>query len=78
MKTKLDFKKVGTFFKNAYHKIGKKNLIVIAAILVIGGAVYVNYLLFSDPVGIRRLWHEQYVGMCMAVLIPVAKIRERS
>lgn len=51
MKTKLDFKKVGTFFKNAYHKIGKKNLIVIAAILVIGGAVYVNYLLFSDPVG---------------------------
>ncbi len=51
MKTKLDFKRVGTFFKNAYHKIGKKNLIVIAAILVIGGAVYVNYILFSDPVG---------------------------
>lgn len=50
MKKKLELQKVGTFFKNAFTKIGKKNLIVVLAILVIGGAVYVNYLLFSDPV----------------------------
>lgn len=50
MKKKLELQKVGTFFKNTFTKIGKKNLIVVLAILVIGGAVYVNYLLFSDPV----------------------------
>lgn len=50
MNKKIDFKKVGSFFKNTFTKIGKKNLIVVLAILVIGGAVYVNYLLFSDPV----------------------------
>lgn len=50
MKQKFEFKKVGAFFKNTFTKIGKKNLIVVLAILVIGGAVYVNYLLFSDPV----------------------------
>ncbi len=50
MKNKFELQKVGSFFKNAYTKIGKKNLIVVLAILVIGGAVYVNYLLFSDPV----------------------------
>ncbi len=50
MKKKFELQKVGTFCKNAFAKIGKKNLIVVLAILVIGGAVYVNYLLFSDPV----------------------------
>lgn len=50
MEKKFEFKKVGAFFKNTFTKIGKKNLIVVLAILVIGGAVYVNYLLFSDPV----------------------------
>ena len=50
MKKKFELQKVGTFLKNAFTKIGKKNLIVVLAILVIGGAVYVNYLLFSDPV----------------------------
>lgn len=50
MKKKFELQKVGTFLKNTFTKIGKKNLIVVLAILVIGGAVYVNYLLFSDPV----------------------------
>lgn len=49
-KINIDFKKMGSSIKNGFKKIGKKNLVVILAILVIGGAVYVNYLLFSDPV----------------------------
>ena len=51
MKHKIEFKKAGEFFKKAYTKIGKRNLIVALAILVIGGAVYVNYRIFGDPVG---------------------------
>ena len=51
MKPKIELKKTGEFFKNAYHKIGKRNLIVALAILVIAGAVYVNYRIFSDPIG---------------------------
>lgn len=50
MKKKIELKKAGEFFKNAYNKIGKKNIIVALAILVIGGAVFANYMLFSDPV----------------------------
>lgn len=50
MKKKFDLQKVGAFFKKAVTKIGAKNLVVALAILVIGGAVYVNYLFFSDPV----------------------------
>lgn len=47
---KIEFKKAGEFVKNVYNKIGKKNIIVALAILVIGGAVFANYMLFSDPV----------------------------
>lgn len=49
-KLNINFQKIGEGFKNVIKKIGKKNLVVVLAILVIGGAVYVNYLLFSDPV----------------------------
>lgn len=49
-KLNIDFKKIGEGFKNGVKKIGKKNIVVVLAILVIGGAVYVNYLLFSDPI----------------------------
>lgn len=51
MKHKIELKKTGEFFKQAYQKIGKRNLIVALAILVIAGAVYVNYRIFSDPIG---------------------------
>ena len=47
---KIEFKKVGEFAKNVYNKIGKKNIAVALAILVIGAAVFANYMLFSDPV----------------------------
>lgn len=50
MNKKFEIKKVGEFFKKAYSKIGKKNIMVALAILVIGGAVFANYLFFSDPV----------------------------
>lgn len=50
MKMKIQFKKVGEFAKTTFQKIGRKNLLVALAILVIGGAVYVNYLMFSDPI----------------------------
>ncbi len=50
MKNKIDFKKIGNTAKDTLKKIGKKNLIVIVAVLVIGAAVYVNYILFSDPI----------------------------
>lgn len=50
MQKKINFEKVGSFFKDTFTKIGKKNLIVLLAIFVIGGAVYVNYILFSDPI----------------------------
>ncbi len=51
MKHKIELKKTGEFLKQAYQKIGKRNLIVALAILVIAGAVYVNYRIFSDPIG---------------------------
>jgi stage III sporulation protein AH len=37
--------KVKEFFK----KIGMKNLVVICAVLLIGGAIGVNYIMYSDP-----------------------------
>ena len=49
MKKKLEVQQVGSFFKKTFAKIGKKNLMVALAILLIGCAVYVNYLLFSNP-----------------------------
>ena len=49
MKKKLEVQQVGSFFKKTFAKIGKKNLMVALAILLIGSAVYVNYLLFSNP-----------------------------
>ncbi len=49
-KLNIDFGKIGTAFKNTLKKIGSKNFMVLLAILVIGVAVYVNYLLFTDPV----------------------------
>lgn len=49
-KININFKKIGESIKAGAKKIGKKNLVVLLAIFVIGGAVYVNYLLFSDPV----------------------------
>lgn len=50
MKKKIDFKKIACTVKETFKKIGKKNLAVVLAVLVIGGAVYVNYLLFKDPI----------------------------
>ena len=50
MRKKIELKKAGELFKNVYNKIGKKNIIVALAILVIGGAVFANYMFFSDPV----------------------------
>lgn len=48
-KLNIDIKKAGTVIKDSFKKIGKKNLVVVLAILVIGAAVYVNYILFNDP-----------------------------
>ena len=50
MKKKIEFRKIAGKAKETFKKIGKKNLAVFLAVLVIGGAVYVNYLLFKDPV----------------------------
>lgn len=50
MKNKIEFEKIGKSCKAMFVKIGKKNLIVALAILIISGAVYVNYLLFKDPI----------------------------
>lgn len=52
MKIKSVLKKIGNFFSAAYQKIGRKNLIVTAAILLICGAVYVNYRMFSSPLDV--------------------------
>ena len=46
----IDLKKIVTTTVNVMKKIGTNDLVVMLAILVIGGAVYVNYLLFNDPV----------------------------
>ncbi len=52
MNKKINFGKVGQVFKSTVTKIGKKNIIVALAIIVIGGAVFANYMLFSDPVDV--------------------------
>ena len=44
MKTKKFFEKI----KGAVHKVGKKNLVVICSVLLIGGAIYLNWMLFSE------------------------------
>lgn len=49
-KTNIDWRKTKEKVKSAMKKIGRKNLVVLLAILVIGAAVYMNYLLFSDPI----------------------------
>ncbi len=51
-KPNINFKKIGEVSLDLMKKIGKKNLVVMLAIFVIGGAVYVNYLLFNDPVDV--------------------------
>ncbi len=44
--------KVNMFGKQGvFAKIGKRNLLVIAAVLLIGVAVYLNYVWFYNPVG---------------------------
>jgi len=49
-KININLKKTGAVIKDTFKKIGKKNIIVFLAIVVIGVAVYVNYLLFNDPI----------------------------
>lgn len=50
MNKKINWEKIRTPIVNTVKKIGKKNLVVALSILVLGGAVYVNYILFSDPI----------------------------
>lgn len=50
MHKKINWEKIKTPVAGFFKKVGKKNLVVALAILVLGGAVYVNYLLFSDPI----------------------------
>lgn len=40
-------KKVGLFLKKLYNKIGKRNLTAVCAVLLLGGAVFLNWKLFS-------------------------------
>ena len=49
-KPSIDWTKAKEATKTVMKKIGRKNLVVLLAILVIGAAVYMNYLLFSDPI----------------------------
>ena len=48
-KYNINLKKITDNTKAIIKKIGAKNLVVFLAILAIGGAVYVNYMLFNDP-----------------------------
>ena len=50
MHKKFNWEKIKTTFADIGKKIGRKNAVVALAILVLGGAVYVNYILFSDPI----------------------------
>ena len=49
-KLSIDWAKTKESAKTILKKIGRKNLVVFLAIVVIGAAVYMNYLLFSDPI----------------------------
>lgn len=40
-------KKVGLFLKKMYNKIGKRNLTAVCAVILLGGAVFLNWKLFS-------------------------------
>ncbi len=44
----MNFKETGIKVKNAVLKIGQRNLIIIGAVLLVGIAVAVNLILFSD------------------------------
>jgi len=48
MSIKDSFVKFFDSTKKAAVKIGKKNLVIIASIVLIGGAVYLNWLLFAE------------------------------
>lgn len=50
MHKKFNWEKIRSALKSFGKKIGRKNAVVALAILVLGGAVYVNYILFSDPI----------------------------
>lgn len=49
MQIKQFLKKIGNGIASAGRKLGKKNLILIGAVLIIGAAVVVNILLFGNP-----------------------------
>ena len=51
-KPSIDWTKTKEAAKSVMKKIGRKNLVVLLAILVIGAAVYMNYLLFNDPIDV--------------------------
>ena len=50
MHKKFNTEKIKAALVSFGKKIGKKNAVVTLAILVLGGAVYVNYVFFSDPI----------------------------
>lgn len=47
---KQGFQKAAAFCKESVKKVGKRNWIIILSIAAIGGAVALNYALFSDPI----------------------------
>lgn len=46
---KLNLTKVWDKTKDVFGKIGKRNIIIICSVLVIGLAIYLNYIFFANP-----------------------------
>lgn len=49
MKVRFRFDKVWEKTKDIASKIGRRNIIIISSVLLIGVAIYLNYIFFTDP-----------------------------
>ncbi len=59
----IEKKKPMDRIKGVFEKIGKRNLIIILAVLLVGAAVWVNWAVFSDQGGSGYAGYDQSSGM---------------
>ena len=60
-----------------FSKIGKRNLLIFAAVLLIGGAVVLNYFLFDNSGKVNYgfdAYNEKYVDMIPAGIVDPTKV----
>ena len=71
-------KKVGLFLKKWYNKIGKRNLTAVCAVLLLGGAVFLNWKLFSPKNEAIPTGKTYYLAGQVSAEVPGNEVEEAS